>query len=570
MKSRKRRGHFAMEEIQHINDKDLEVEFSKAEEDLQKILGMERNDIDLLNENLKLKKILRNAKVGMWKKYTDLAEANKEGENKNDDLKKQIGKKNLILIKDELVEDNKKLSEGIEKLNEERKEFNENMQDLMDKLFEVESNLEKGNIREDRILEQKAKLVMEVKDKETELGMMKKRLYESEEKMKAVMEDLNSFIERLQREKKNLKEDNEKLRGELQDKNEDIDDLERELKKGGKSVDPRRFDTQLQLDIDIQKQEAGLGKERANQLEKLVENLERELGKMRREESVMREREEDMKDEMKELNRKIKQEERVNENLQNDIEALEDDLKYEIEKRDDQESMKQAGMNVSIIQGRKEMTGLNDKVKKLAQENRKLLDDLERVRAEREVWKDRGAEVEDEVALKTKELEIQKRTQTQNIEELGKIKALLEAKNKELQKRRQNEENLRLEAMRIGDENNKIQGEKMMAEKERDHARKLAEDDRTYLIEDLDKKNDEISHLNNKFKALEMENEDLQFKVYNLEKKVHLAKEIQEKLNSNIEIKEAKITDFKSQIDYLKNQITSTESQEALNKMDLE
>ena len=80
-----------MEEIHHVNDKDLEIEFSKAEEDLEKLLALERNDIDLINENLKLKKLLRNAKVGMWKTYTDMMDLKKKDENETENLKSHIG-----------------------------------------------------------------------------------------------------------------------------------------------------------------------------------------------------------------------------------------------------------------------------------------------------------------------------------------------------------------------------------------------------------------------------------------------------------------------------------------------
>lgn len=82
-----------MEEIRHVNDEELEVELSQAEKDLDKILSVERNQIDLLNENLKLKKVLRSAKVGMWKKYEELAEKKKEKEKEVEEMQKKNGKK---------------------------------------------------------------------------------------------------------------------------------------------------------------------------------------------------------------------------------------------------------------------------------------------------------------------------------------------------------------------------------------------------------------------------------------------------------------------------------------------
>ena len=85
-------AHYAMEEIQHVNEKDLEVELTKAEEDLEKLLAIERNDIDLINENLKLKKTLRNAKIGMWRKFQEELGNKKNKEDEIEKLKKHNGK----------------------------------------------------------------------------------------------------------------------------------------------------------------------------------------------------------------------------------------------------------------------------------------------------------------------------------------------------------------------------------------------------------------------------------------------------------------------------------------------
>ena len=463
------------------------------------------------------------------------------------------------------------MSEGIEKLNEERKLFNDNMQDLMDKLFDVEKNLEKANSREDRILEQKAKLINEVKDKDNEIQDLKKRVYETDDKMKRVMEDLNNFIEKLQREKTDLKEQNKQLKGELEDKEGDIADLEKELisQTGGRSK-LRRMDTTMEIDINLKKEAGKLDKERANQLEKLVANLENELSKLRRNEELGRQREGDLKDEIEQMERDLKQEQRKNDNLLNDIEDLEEDLRLQVDLREEQEKVKNAGMNVSMMQGRKEMVGLSEKVKKLTEENRKLMDDLERIRGEREVWKERGAQVEDELVLRNKEIDILKRAKRKDVEDLDKIKHLLESKKRDLEQRRRNEEMLRLEGMKLSDEKLKAEGEKMLAQKERDHARKLAEDDTLYLKEDLDKKNKQIAALKAKLKDSQNENEDLEFKVYNLEKKVSLGNDVKDKLETDIEIKDAKIADLQSQIEYLKNQIVQIESQEGMNRMDME
>lgn len=87
-----------MEQIEHVNDKDLEVELTEAEEELEKLLSIERNEIDLMNENLKLKKTLRNAKVGMWKKFQDQLEDIKKKENELEESKKQNGILKLYIL----------------------------------------------------------------------------------------------------------------------------------------------------------------------------------------------------------------------------------------------------------------------------------------------------------------------------------------------------------------------------------------------------------------------------------------------------------------------------------------
>jgi chromosome segregation ATPase len=471
-----------------------------------------------------------------------------------------------------LEEDNRKLAEGVEALRGERDEFNENLKDLMEKLFEVETNLEKANTREDRILEQKAKLIMDLKDREKDVQQMKQKLHENDNKMKNVMEDLNNYIDNLKTEKDKLEDENERLRSELKDKEFDVEEMERELMENGNN--PRtlkRMDTVFEIDMKLKKQQGKLDKERSQQLQKMVENLERELEKLRRDDEKNKQKIGDLKEEIKEMDRQIKQEQRNNDNLNNEIEMLNEDLRYQEEMREEEkERVKNSGMNVSIIQGRKEIKDMGGQVKKLNEENRKLLDDLERVRAEREVWKDRAAEKEDELVLKEKEIDILKRNQNQDKEELLKVKDLLEGKNKELARRRQNEESLRLEGVTLGEEKLKLKGEKVLAEKERDYAVKALENNKTYMQEDMEKKKKEINRLVGKVKAVENENDQLEIQVYDLKKNLELLSNAKDKMKMNSEVKDSKIEDLKGQIEYLKKQLAAAESRESMNKMDVE
>lgn len=82
-----------MEEFVHVNEEDLQVELTRAEEDLEKLLSIERNEVDLINENLKLKKTLRNAKVGMWRKFQDIVKQKAESEKQGQDSQKKIGER---------------------------------------------------------------------------------------------------------------------------------------------------------------------------------------------------------------------------------------------------------------------------------------------------------------------------------------------------------------------------------------------------------------------------------------------------------------------------------------------
>lgn len=76
-----------------VNEKDLKVQLTQAERDLEQLLGLERNEVDLINENLKLKKTLRNAKVGMWRKFQDLLAEKDKGEQQGLESQRKIGRR---------------------------------------------------------------------------------------------------------------------------------------------------------------------------------------------------------------------------------------------------------------------------------------------------------------------------------------------------------------------------------------------------------------------------------------------------------------------------------------------
>ena len=469
-----------------------------------------------------------------------------------------------------MKEDNKKMAEALVDSEKNKLVEDENKRELTRKLFELEMTLEKNNLRQDKVLDEKARLVKDFEEQEKRTQAMRVEVYETRKKMESVMSELNKYIEDLKREQKGLRNTNNHLKEELKDKKNYIEDLEEELNKKNKNPKSASFDTELRLDLEVKNQELGLGRERADQLEQMVENLKRELGKLRRDEDKSRQKEEDQENKAKELERDLRGKDRHSIEMRNQIENLNAEIIYQEEAEDEKETVKQAGINTTIDEGRKEVIDLTEKVKALTEENRDLMNDLENMRYEREDWKEKGADLEHEVRLKTKEVDILKEERLQGGDDLEQLKNLLLQKNRDLDKYRGDEDHLRLEMIKIGDENLKFQAEKMMAEKERDHARKLAEDDRLYLKEDLDKKNKVIGQLRDRVKDLDMETEESNFKLYGIEKKLRLVEEVNMKNVSDIEIKDSKIEDLKSQLKYLKEQLGSMDTQETNTRYFLE
>lgn len=89
----KAKGHYAMENFIRITEEEQDQKLNDPEQELDKLLSLEINNVDLINENLKLKQLLKRAKVGMWKEFQNLQEENEEIKNKQNDLQTENGTK---------------------------------------------------------------------------------------------------------------------------------------------------------------------------------------------------------------------------------------------------------------------------------------------------------------------------------------------------------------------------------------------------------------------------------------------------------------------------------------------
>ena len=85
------KGHYAMENFVKVTDEELNNETSDPEKELEKLLSLEINNVDLINENLKLKNVLKRAKVGMWKEFINLKEDKEVLELNENKMKEEIG-----------------------------------------------------------------------------------------------------------------------------------------------------------------------------------------------------------------------------------------------------------------------------------------------------------------------------------------------------------------------------------------------------------------------------------------------------------------------------------------------
>jgi hypothetical protein len=89
----KAKGHYAMENFIRVTEEEQDQKLSDPEQELDKLLSLEINNIDLINENLKLKQLLKRAKVGMWKEFQNLQEETEQIKNKQNELETENGKK---------------------------------------------------------------------------------------------------------------------------------------------------------------------------------------------------------------------------------------------------------------------------------------------------------------------------------------------------------------------------------------------------------------------------------------------------------------------------------------------
>lgn len=80
-----------MEFHDQLKESDLEIEFTEAEKELEKILSIERDKVDVTNENRKLKQLLKRAKVQMWRKYSNLVAEREEHRKRAGDLDQERG-----------------------------------------------------------------------------------------------------------------------------------------------------------------------------------------------------------------------------------------------------------------------------------------------------------------------------------------------------------------------------------------------------------------------------------------------------------------------------------------------
>ena len=80
-----------MQKFERIRKEELDVPLNSVEEQLEKLLALEPNKADLINENFKLKGVLKRAKVSMWKEHQEVQEENEKLSKANTDLSDQIG-----------------------------------------------------------------------------------------------------------------------------------------------------------------------------------------------------------------------------------------------------------------------------------------------------------------------------------------------------------------------------------------------------------------------------------------------------------------------------------------------
>lgn len=492
-----------------------EFKLTETEEKVHKLLKLEHNTIDIINENIKLKEMCRFLRSSYDSDVEELKKQAENGNQKTADLEKQLEELNK-----ELEHRNAENGDLVLSQQKRQKEFDE----LYGLLDEREKEIESANKYSESLLNEKKKLLGIVDQKDKKIENLSQDLYHKDQQLKDQLEDLNNIIRDLQNEKKGLLDD-------LNFKSDQVADLSKqnaELKK-----DLEKLDEEYRKNFDLPTKIGSFGKEddlilKQRELDNLLdehEDLKEAFNRLARDYDELKN---DSAEKEKQSSRPQRNEEteRELESAHNKAKDLDRDLeetrKAKQDKEDEIEDLKNEIDRLKKNLGDEEENSKNkdDEIAKLEDQLRNLQEQLDN--------KDKKIkEQNDELELKDKEIGLLKNELANKDERLKVLNDELVEKDNEL-----NENEKKIKQLEDELEELKLQVDELEMENVELKANKggfnttIANqfDDLKGVLNDKDKKVSDIEYelqkLKNENEELRNERDALQYKVDDLEKKL--------------------------------------------------
>jgi chromosome segregation ATPase len=550
-------------DLKYLTKEEIEkskFELSENEAKLQKMLKLENNTIDILNENLKLKEMILFMKSNFAADMEEKEEVITKQEDKIKECEDKIKEQEEVKKVQE-----KEVGENVKALEKKQKDYDE----LYDMLAQREKEVGERNAYAESLLNEKKKLLSIIDGKDKEIEQLGKDLYHREKQFESLRDDLDRQILELQNEKKTITELSQHQSDQIQRLGEENAKLMNELAKIEMEV-KANWDSNAKADLSTKIHELDLRDQEIHDLKDQLDDLLKRLDHSENEkEKIIGEFKEKANSAPKEdFENLLKLANKKNKDLQKDIDELNLKLnaknsdidRYEDQLSDLQEKLKRAveenEEQDNFMKEHMEKLNLNENEKKKLQ---RLLDDeagnfnnvqkeLDLLQKEKEKKSQRIKEQEDELMNKNR-LIGQKEEEIKNLNtEVDLIKDRIHDLEKE-------NDLLKRENAKYGEHIlDKIEDYKRQIAMKDDNLKNLQNNlkditnDYNNLTNDFNKLNDKYTEDKKKIKELQ-DKEDLLTNDLNKNKALvqNLTKDLEQKLKE-LRDKAGEVEDLKKQL----------------------
>lgn len=161
-----------------------EIKFTETEEKIQKILAIEHNTVDIINENLKMKEALKFIRSAYAADLLAAQEKERLGAQSLEDLLNKVAA---------LTKSNELKTAEIQELNLALQKKKKDYDEIYALLGEREREIEHANAYADQLLNDKKKLLAIVEQKDRRIEQLNVDLFQKEQKLQAALEELNRY-----------------------------------------------------------------------------------------------------------------------------------------------------------------------------------------------------------------------------------------------------------------------------------------------------------------------------------------------------------------------------------------